>query len=198
MKCLWRIATVGLGIVGLSLALAPDAAMADSTGALNVFLGYKLLDKDDWEPLERQVTYGVEATVGGDTWPVMLAIDTLVSTDDGEIGNLDAEMSTVELDLGVRKVWDRDAKGMIGGGIALIQADVTFEGAPPTIPVIDDDDQGTGIWFGAGVTWTLGSNFNLGASFRWSYAKVDIEGLDQKDAGGWFGGFLMGWGWPGK
>ena len=198
MKNIWRTSFVGIGVVGLLLAAAPSPAMADSVGDLNVIAGWKLLDKDDWDPVERQVAFGVEATVGGADWPVMFAIDTLVSSDDGEVFNSDVEMSTVELDLGVRKVWDREATGMIGGGIALIQADVTFEGAPPAVPVIDDDDQGVGVWFQAGVTWTIGSHFNLGTTFRWSYAKVEIENIDENSAGGFFGGVIFGWGWPAK
>lgn len=198
MKHLWRTSTVVLGIAGLLLFAAPAPAIADSVGDLNLLGGWKLLSKDDWEPVERHVAFGLEASVAGDTWPVRFAIDTLVSTDEGDVFNSKVEMSTLELDLGVRKVWDRDATGMIGGGIALIQADVTFEGAPPTVPVIDDDDQGVGIWFSAGVSWTLGSHFNLGTSFRWSYAKVDIEGLDSSSAGGLFAGLIVGWGWPGK
>ena len=57
---------------------APSFALA-GTGNVNFFLGAKILDDDEWAPLEDQGEIGVEVTFGGNDWPIHIAIDVFGS-----------------------------------------------------------------------------------------------------------------------
>ena len=168
---------------------------ADSTGNINLFLGGKFLDEDDWPGGDTQGEFGVLATVGSDSWPVYVAIDVLGSTEDvhgipGVIGTL--EQWTLEFDVGVRKIWERGkARPFLGGGAAWITGgrDLLAFGDV----VLADDDSALGVWACGGVFWRLGTHFNLGFEARVSRAKINLEG--DVEAGGEHVGLLLGWGW---
>ncbi|HKY32259.1 MAG TPA: outer membrane beta-barrel protein [Candidatus Polarisedimenticolia bacterium] len=178
-------------IVALGLA-APATVQAASTGHANFFLGFKMLDEDDWEPLESQPAFGAEVSWGGDDWPILIATDLLLSADDDDEFGADVEARTAELDLGVRKIWEVDnVRPYVGGGIGLISAEVEVE---TPLGDVDDDDNAIGLWAGGGVFWRLGERFNLGVSGRWSKAEVEFAGADV-EAGGLSLGLLLGWGW---
>ena len=124
----------------------PTLAISDSssspagwTGNINGFLGMKQLDEDDWEPVEEQTEFGVKLDFKQESWPVSIAIDYLVSSDDDSglyyvsgygVIAADVEGETSELCLGVRKVWDQSPtmRPFIGGGLALISAEAKVSG----------------------------------------------------------------------
>jgi hypothetical protein len=162
----------------------------------------KYLDEDDWEPIEEQTEFGLRLDFKQEGWPVSVAIDYLVSSDDdtglyyisgyGTVAaTLDGETS--ELCLGVRKIWDHHPtmRPFIGGGLALISAEL--EASALGVSVSEDDDA-IGIWIGGGVYWTLAEHFNIGFDLRWSKAEVTLYGVDG-EAGGTHAGFLLGYHW---
>ncbi|HZE19676.1 MAG TPA: hypothetical protein VE402_06100, partial [Candidatus Angelobacter sp.] len=62
--------SLSLSLLALLLLLAaPPAAHA---GHVNFFLGSKVLDEKDWAPLDTHTEAGVEASWGGESWPVPL------------------------------------------------------------------------------------------------------------------------------
>jgi outer membrane protein with beta-barrel domain len=179
------------------LLLAPAMTFAD--GNANFLIGTKHLDSDDWEPLEDQDALGLELTFGKSTWPINIAVDlfsTSATEDDFTVNlglpvTVDLEGSTMELDLGARKVWGKNmTRPFLGGGLAVISADLDAE-------IDQDDDVGMGLWVGGGVFWRIGSRFNIGGSVRYSDVNVNLFDVDG-DAGGLTYGVILGWGWPGK
>jgi hypothetical protein len=187
----------------LALAVLSTAAYADSDGHLNFFLGQKALDDGDWDPVDRQVEIGAVAALGKDTWPVHVALDFLVSGDDGTmsdpiLGDIDVHGETIEIGSGVRKVWKRaSARPYVGAGIAIIGASAELDSP---FGSADAKEQTIGGWLGAGIFWTPGTRLNIGFDVRWSSAEVDLDfggGLVSRDvkAGGLHAGLLLGFGW---
>ena len=178
-------------VIVLSLT-APSLALS-GTGNVNFFLGQKYLKESDWEPVEDQPEFGAEISFGGESWPVLIAVDVFGSTNEETISGIDIEGSTAEIGVGVRRIWEPGrTRPYIGGGLALVVAE--FEGRFSGV-TLSEDDTGIGAWVGGGVFWRLGSRFNLGIAARYSKAEVTIFGVDA-EAGGTHVGILLGWGWP--
>ncbi len=180
-------------------SLAWNAYADDAwTGNVNVFLGAKVMDKDDWSPAHEHGEIGLLVDFRQHYWPVNIAADVLFSAGDGVawasgIGFVDWEVTTAELNLGVRKVWDRlgGICPYIGGGLAFIYAEgtlKTFDGS------LAEDDTAAGYWINGGVYWTLGGSFNLGLDLRYSSAEVTLYGVDG-EAGGGHAGLILGYHW---
>ena len=197
-----RIAMFAVSSVIAGL-LASSPAHADATGNVNFFVGQKSLSSSDWEPVEKQGEFGAVMSFGQKTWPVSIAVDVLVSTDDQDafdpfIGNYTLTGTTYEVDFGVRKVWGKArTRPYIGAGLALLGASAEIESGGASI---DGDDSAVGFWADAGIFWRLGSHFNLGLDVRYSDADVDLDfgsGLVATDvgAGGFSYGLLLGFGW---
>ena len=181
-------------ILAVTLMLFFISANANEwTGNVNFFLGQKTLDEDDWTPLDKQGEFGVLVDFKQQNWPVSIAIDFLVSADDGTESGVFVEGQTSEFDVGVRKIWEvanSSIRPYIGGGLAFINAEIKGT----TSFTVSEDDNGTGVWFGGGVYWTLGQHFNLGLDLRYSQADVtffDVEG----EAGGTHAGIILGYHW---
>lgn len=189
--------------------LVPGLAMSQSnsnpnawTGNVNGFLGAKILDEDDWAPLDEQFEGGILFDIRNTSWPISIAIDFLASYDEEDVSvavlnfgtfNTNLEGNTTEFNLGVRKIWDTPSvvRPFIGGGIAFINAEI--KGTALGISV-SDDDSGVGVWFDGGAYVTLGGHFNIGVDVRWSKAEVTLFNVDG-EAGGWHVGALIGYHW---
>ena len=98
---------------------------------LNVLLGFKAMEKTDWEPLEIQGEGGIMLDFRGENWPISVALDFLGSyaEDAGTFfvpgsGNVTAEWEgrTTEFNGGIRKYWGEKSvmRPYIGGGLSLI------------------------------------------------------------------------------
>jgi opacity protein-like surface antigen len=163
---------------------------SDWTGNVNFFLGGKTLE-NEWEPAEQQGEFGIEVDFRQQNWPVSIAIDLLVAAGEGNIGVLDYESRTSELNIGVRKIWDKSThlRPFIGGGISFISGE--FEWSTLRI---SEDDSAMGLWLGGGVYWALSEHFNLGLELKSSYAEINLGGLDVNAGGGHFG-LLIGYHW---
>jgi opacity protein-like surface antigen len=161
------------------------------TGNINLLYGIKYLDEDDWEPVEDQEAWGVSLDFKMKNWPVSIAIDYLYSDDDDTgvyfvpgFGNVTAKVEgeTYEIDLGVRYIAEFSpiVKPFIGGGVSFIDGEVSASAMGVRV---SEDDSAVGMWANAGVYFTIADHFNIGAQVRWSYAEIDIYGVDG-DAGG--------------
>ncbi len=163
---------------------------SDWTGNVNFFLGAKALE-DEWEPAEDQVEFGVEIDFRQQSWPVSIAIDLLVAAGEDDFLGINVESRTSELNIGVRKIWDKSpqVRPFIGGGISFISGEFEWK----TIG-ISEDDSAMGFWLGGGVYWALSEHFNLGLELKSSYAEINLFGLDGNAGGGHFG-LLIGYHW---
>ncbi len=170
-----------------------SASANEWTGNVNFFLGQKTLDKEDWDFINKQPEFGVLVDFKQQDWPVSIAIDILGSSDDGTESGVLIEGQTSEINIGVRKIWvtpGSSIKPYIGGGVALINAEIKATG----FTSISEDDNGTGIWLGGGIYWTLGQTFNIGLDLRYSQADVTLFG-ETGEAGGTHAGLMLGYHW---
>ncbi len=169
-----------------------NASAGAWTGNVNLFLGEKKLDKDDWDPADKQAEAGLLVDFRPAEWPVNIAIDLLASEDKVTILGIKVKATTTEVDLGIRKIWELSGSSIrpyIGGGVAFINAEI--EERSTNISV---DDSGTGYWLNGGVYWTFSESFNLGLELRYSKADVTFLGSDVK-AGGTHAGVILGYHW---
>ncbi|HKY33736.1 MAG TPA: hypothetical protein VJV23_14495 [Candidatus Polarisedimenticolia bacterium] len=205
MRARCRAAAAALLILPAAMA----SAAAAPRGEINLFGGVKWLDQDVWEPVEKPSELGLELSLGSASWPVLIAIDAFRAEDDADDGPFRREVTTTEVAVGVRKIWQKGrARPYLGGGLDAIRAEVETtappapEPAPPALfpdaedgETLSDDDQAIGPWVGGGVFWRLGSHVNLGIAARFSAARVEFQG-DEVQAGGLHAGVLLGFGWP--
>ncbi len=63
-----------------------------------------MLEENDWLPVEDQGEFGAEVTFGRDYWPVQIATDALISSDENDALGINIVGLMSELGPGVRKV----------------------------------------------------------------------------------------------
>lgn len=189
----------------LCLVMAAPAFAA--TGNISLLFGEKQLDSSDWDPaFTQQDEFGLMFDVTDRYWPISLAVDLLGSSH--KINYLDGytQVSTGELDLGVRQHFDiygTDLHPYLGGGLALVSArveDVYYFGSPCGAYDCGDEDGAIGIWLNGGIYWTLGNMLNLGLDLRYSAADVSLYNgqsgrYETVDAGGVHSGITLGLHW---
>ena len=188
-------------IPGLLLfATTSMAQQGGWTGNINVFLGAKALDEDDWAPVDEHSEIGIELDFRPKSWPVNIAVDYLFSKSDKEsfidpssLIVFDMEAETSELNIGIRKIWEQytSVRPFIGGGLSFIRGEAEVSALGITV---SESGNGAGIWIGGGVYWTLIDHLNLGLELKFSTADISIAGVDV-DAGGGHFGFLAGYHW---
>jgi hypothetical protein len=150
-------------------------------GNINLLMGQKNLDKNDWEPVEEQTAIGLMFDITPAGSPIALAIDLLSTEDSTSYFDgydwFQVRGETQEIDLGIR--WytpPHVIRGYVGGGLALINAEIKVDNA-------SEEDDAIGYFINGGVVCTLARHLNLGLNVRYSAAKVDIAGIDV-EAGG--------------
>ncbi len=176
-------------IYTLSFAEAADNPW---TGNVNFLLGAKALDEDDWDPIEDHGAFGVFLDFRRKSWPISIAIDSLSSSAEEEVGSNDLEGTTRELGIGIRKIWEFEnssVRPFVGGGLAFIHAEQISRNG---FNAVLDDDTGVGIWLGGGVYWTVTPHFNIGMDFRVSGAEAELFNEDVEVGGASFG-MLLGY-----
>lgn len=209
-----RIGRLVLMLV-LALGAAASPALAGG-GDVNIVFGQKSLSESmfDNAGVDGQTEIGISVTLDFQ-WPVMLAIDLLSSSDDSTLAlaaafplQLDTDVDTIELDLGVRKFWGQDKiRPFVGGGLAWVQLDVRQiesgtlgPGAPFSTLLVDDSDSGIGLWINAGFLYRVGARFNIGLDVRYSHAGADLSTplagpALSLDSGGIHYGVALGYHW---
>jgi len=189
------------GALVLAAATCAGAWAAEPQGDFSLLLGEKALSGDWKEPslgidLSRQPEVGVSFSWSGRGWPVALAADLLASRDTSTAMGVKLEGSTVELDLGVRKYWQRgNARPFVGGGVAVVRGEIKASAFGFSA---SSDDTGVGGWLDAGVLWRLGSRIDLGFEGRYSQARIRPESsgpTSDVEAGGWHLGLVVGYAW---
>jgi opacity protein-like surface antigen len=211
------ILLVSVSLIGFSHSYAQESS--DWTGDINIYLGNKMLDKDDWSineegvklELDTQRQAGLDIDFGKKSWPVYIALGYLSSSADDSISEEIAiddmiipvktkmEGSTKEIRLGVKKIWEPTSaiRPYIGGGLAMINAEGKITASAEGISSgISADDQAVGFYVNGGVYWTIADHFNLGVDVGYSKAKVTFDELESDmEAGGVHYGLMLGYHW---
>ena len=191
IKRLMLLSAMGFLLLIPSWAIC-DQGESDWTGSASFLIGQKLLDDDDWGPVDEQVELGAMFNFRQRSWPVNIAFDILYSWDDDDVGLTEVDGNTLELNIGVRKVWDRSKiQPFIGGGFAVIWAELEGSGFGFRF---SDDDTGAGIWADCGLRYLITDHFSLGLDLRYSWAEVTLFGIDG-EAGGVHINMLLGYHW---
>ena len=180
-----------LCMVALSLMTTPALAM---TGNVHGFLGQKSLDSGDWGSLDQQTEIGVLFDVRENNWPISIAADLLGSADEVDTPRGKIRGSTLELDLGVRKVFDLSGISLhpyVGGGLALVAADREIDTGTR---IASDNDTGAGAWVSGGAYWTFSNHINVGMDIRFTNADVTVFNTTV-EAGGTHVGAMVGYQW---
>jgi hypothetical protein len=177
-----------LAVVLALLAIGSSSVLAGGVeGNINMILGQKYLDEDDWAPVEDQAALGVMFDITPAGSPIAFAIDIIATEDSADVYDpfddiyYEATGETREIDLGIRWYTPPSAfRGYIGGGLALINAEITvsefgYEAS--------EDDDAVGFFINGGFVVTLARHLNLGLNARYSQAEVDIAGYEI-EAGG--------------
>lgn len=169
---------------------ASNVLAAGIEGNINLIFGQKYLDEDDWAPVEDQTALGVMFDITPAGSPVAFAIDFLATEDSADLYDpfddiyFEATGETREIDLGIRWYTPPSMfRGYIGGGLALINAEITISEFGYEA---SEDDDAVGYFINGGFVVTLARHLNLGLNARYSQAEVDIAGYDIEA-----GGFLL-------
>lgn len=182
--------------------LGSDKDTKSLTGNVNLFLGEKFLEKDNWEPLEKQFEGGILIDVKHNRFPIGIALDLLYSRDEEDIATFDLGIGTyytnvesriMEFNLGLRKIWEapKNLQPFIGGGLAIIKGNLESEALGVSV---SDDETGFGLWADIGIYIILAKRFNLGIDVRWSRAEIDLFDIEAR-VGGWHFGAITGFHW---
>jgi len=173
----------------LTMSILTPSASAGVTGEANLIFGGMTLSKE-WEPIKSQPAMAAEFTLGKDSWPVLIAIDLLTSRDSGSSNGTHVSGSTLEFDMGLRKIWgskERTTRPFFGGGLGVFSGEVKTGTDKRTASDV-------GFWFNGGVFWRIGKGLNLGVDARYSIVNAKITGTEA-ELGGLSYGALIGWGW---
>ena len=165
------------------LAMSASVAAAETEGTVAALVGWKWLDGGSWDKVKTQFDYGVSLSVGQRGWPVLFAMDVLRSHRQVEVaspfivGATDTfEGETLEVALGVRKYFERDAvRPFLGGGIVGVSGsyDDRYAGNPGGSTPLEEN--AVGLWFGGGVGFRLNPRTTLGLDLRWTEATASRE-----------------------
>ena len=144
-------------LMALVALLAGNALAAD--GNVNFVLGQRNLSHDLWdfESLDSQPAFGVNADFGGEDWHVHFAVGLNLSADTG------GDVTVAVADISFGALWlprkGKLVRPYLGAGISSvgIAVDDDFD---------DETDQSIGFNVNGGVYFQIGSHFNIGVDLR--------------------------------
>ena len=176
-----------------SPALAPAAAFVTPASPaplrvggpwishITVLGGGRWLDKDDWEPLEEQLVFGLqldEAEAGDGNG---YEIGVLYADDEDNI-----EATTYEGFVGYRHTFREDTEAwhpFVSAGLSAVWGEVELP-APGSNP--GDDDYIFGVYARAGLLWDVSERVRLGLDYRHLFAQdyeLELAGQDVEKSG---------------
>lgn len=152
--------------------------IAQAAGHVMLGVGSKMLNKDDWDPIQSQLAFGVNVDYHFGNLPVDFEAGYWMSgKTDG-----DYEGSTSEITIGVRKYMPLGSMQAYGNaGLALASAKVTVD--VPFFGSVEVDGSGTGFYLGGGAYMPLAEKFMVGLDLRYTMANADFSGTDVKAGG---------------
>jgi opacity protein-like surface antigen len=184
-------------LTSISFAQAgDDLGNDDFTGNISGFLGEKSLDDKNWGELDSQGSLGMILDFKKQSWPVSIAVDVILAGNEDRDGGVKTEGGTLEAHIGVRKIFEISGSSFqpyIGGGVALVAADVRNR-KDGNSASLQDDDTVFGTWVGGGLYYAATNQLNIGLDLRYSKAEVSLFDED-REAGGFYAGITTGYHW---
>ena len=176
----------------ITLLLVCNCYADELTGNINVTLGMNFMDHDDWEPVDEQRELGINIDLRANS-PVALTIGLYGSSDDDIINGYNVELSTSELRVGLKKIWeiDENISLFFSGGIAIISVEAEVD-LRPQYSKISEKDGNDGFWIGCGAYKTINNSLNIGAQVEFSSANIEIAN-ENADAGGTHVALIVGY-----
>lgn len=181
-----RFAALALSLVSASTFLP---AISFAAANVQLFVGQKDLDDDDWKGIDPQLEIGVMTTSGPESWPVSIAADLMYSQGSGKRSGVKVTGNTTEINLGVRKIFDSgDLRPYVGGGLAYILAEA--KGSVGGFSA-SESTAAPGFWANAGLFYNIGQ-IGVGAGLRFSAANSDKDEFEA-ELGGLHYGVTVGY-----
>lgn len=163
-----------------------------------VFYGNKSLNKTDWEPVEKQTGYGVEAEIWKSDWPASALITYFAGDGSGSITNIDIDGDgladadaditgeTTEIGIGARK-WLEGGDAFtlfVEAGAVSISGKLNITLTNTATPgKVSDSGSGTGFWIGGGLSYPVSDTLSVGAIARMSQGEVKLFGTSGEGGG---------------
>jgi len=187
-------------LVGLLCFIETHRAVAsDWTGNINLQVGKRSMDSNDWQPVDKSTFYGVEGTWGKQDQVILFATDLYGSSESDrlETASQDRRLRSMELAIGFRKIWQyKTLRPYAGAGVSLVSED--FEVTTDGQRTEEQSDRTTGFWVGGGLNYRLGPHLNLGVAARYApVQQVKVIG-ESIDASSGQVGVNVGWSWGEK
>lgn len=160
-----------------SVSVAGCASFETQRGQVGLQLGHRMLDEDDWAPVEDQTSIGIDlALLNEDGFGGELGFAYSFDDTDLNLGGtpVDLEASVAELYGGLRKAWalaDGRAQPYVGAGLSLVQAEIE---ASSDIASEDADDTSVGLYLRGGFDYFITPSFFAGVDARYLFL-TDIE-----------------------
>lgn len=177
-----RIWMAALAAAVLMAGAAPARAAdgAGLTANMNLLLGAKFLDGDDWPYTAGHAEGGVSLDLRGARSIVGLEARLLSSESATNpvflVGDFRSETTEVAFGLRLTFSYDRGLRTYLAGGPVYIDAS-------RTTPSGTTSGSGNGLWLAGGVYWVLGGQLNLGADLMVSGANVNLGGTEVHGGG---------------
>jgi hypothetical protein len=176
------------------IALVVVCPLSATEVNLNAMLGVKLLEHDEWKPVDAQGLLAVQVDVRPDNWPLAIAVNVLGSNDYDRrtvtnVGTVETYGGVTEFQVGLAGLLALPGHTTLyagGGGTFASALRQTWTASSER----SDWGYGVGTWAHAGAFWTIGS-FNIGLGGGWSWVPMELDDRDI-DAGGWRFGLLLG------
>jgi len=183
----------------LALSTSSKAQDDEWTGDVNISIGRRNLNPDNWKPVEGQTALGIDANFGKKEWPVRILLGASSSIGNGTVsdsgGSYDVEGKTTELSAGARV--GRSYSGFtpyLAAGASWITAEVASN--PNTsVKKSATDSFKPGYFITGGVTYRFQKIFNIGVAARYlGWTDVTLFGANG-DADYIQYSLVIGWGW---
>lgn len=170
----------------------PANAAADAkSNRVTFYVGQRMLEEDDWAPLEDQPMLGLEFAQEKPGSAVGWEFGLMGSRDDDEVLNLDVEASTLEIYGGLRKTFGKPGAGIkpyVGGGLSVVRGRIEVGGGG------SESDTVPAAYLHGGVLAQLKSGFFVGADLRALLgAEFETGSIPEVDGDYTQIGVLLGW-----
>jgi hypothetical protein len=141
---------------------------------VSLYAGKRDLDKDDYDPVDRQNTLGLEYVRETPGSIVGFEVGAMGSEKKEHESGFDVKGRTGEIYAGLHKGFGYDVvRGYVGAGVSYIQSKIDVEG------VGDDDDASLAGYVHGGITADLGTSAYIGLDLRYLFgSSLTLAGVD--------------------
>jgi len=141
---------------------APQSKSPAGVSNVTILVGQRLLDEEDWEPLDEQTAVALEF----DTYSRFEAVGFEGGFAYAEDSGADLDSEVWELYAGARKTFSLAGDRLhpyLSGGVSWAVAEIDADDGGGTTTL---DDDSFGFYVRAGIYYTFGGGFNLGLDYR--------------------------------